>query len=40
MILKNKNLNREIEIDFNTFRNEYADEILSAFEKYRNTIIL
>lgn len=35
MILKNKKLNREIEIDFNFFREEYADAIKEAFDKYR-----
>lgn len=35
MILKNKKLNREIEIDFNFFREEYADAIKEAFDNYR-----
>ena len=35
MILKNKKLNREIDIDFNFFREEYADAIKEAFDKYR-----
>ena len=35
MILKNKKLNREIEIDFSFFREEYADVIKEAFDKYR-----
>ena len=35
MILKNKKLNREIDIDFNFFREEYADVIKEAFDKYR-----
>ena len=35
MILKNKKLNREIDIDFNFFREEYADTIKEAFDKYR-----
>ena len=35
MILKNKKLNREIEIDYNFFREEYADAIKEAFDRYR-----
>ena len=35
MILKNKKLNREIDIDFNFFREEYADAIKEAFDRYR-----
>ena len=35
MILKNKKLNREIEIDFSFFREEYADVIKEAFDRYR-----
>ena len=35
MILKNKKLNREIEIDYSFFREEYADAIKEAFDKYR-----
>ena len=36
MILKNKKLNREIDIDFNFFREEYADAIKEAFSNYRD----
>ena len=36
MILKNKKLNREIEIDFSFFREEYADVIKEAFDKFEN----
>ena len=35
MILKNKKLNKEIEIDYTFFREEYADAIKEAFDKYR-----
>ena len=35
MILKNKKLNKEIEIDYGFFREEYADAIKEAFDRYR-----
>ena len=35
MILKSIETGREIDIDFNFFREEYADAIKEAFDKYR-----
>ena len=35
MILKNIETGREIDVDFNFFREEYADAIKKAFDKYR-----
>ena len=36
MILKNLEAGREIDVDFNFFREEYADVIKEAFDNYRD----
>ena len=36
MLQKAQNLNREIDINFNFFREEYADAIKEAFSNYRD----
>ena len=36
MLQKAQNLNREIDINFNFFREEYADAIKEAFSSYRD----